>query len=110
MSLAAGAAWVRAWGRAGHFALATVAAALSRSTYTPQTREVALRQIYFSAWQVLVGFTLFSALLSTVLIQITINFARAYGLSSYARQLVFHVLVLELLPLGTALFVAIRSG
>src|SRR2546421_11097856 len=97
MSLAAGAAWVRAWGRAGHFALATVAAALSRSTYTPQTREVALRQIYFSAWQVLVGFTLFSALLSTVLIQITINFARAYGFFSFPPPLGVFLVVAQAL-------------
>lgn len=45
-----------------------------------------------------------------MVIQITINAARVYGLASYALELVFRVLILELLPLGTALLVAIRSG
>jgi phospholipid/cholesterol/gamma-HCH transport system permease protein len=36
--------------------------------------------------------------------------AAGYGLSQYALELVFRVLVLELLPLGTALLVALRSG
>lgn len=71
---------------------------------------MALRQVYYTVWQVLGGFTLFCALLSLVVIEITVNAARAYGLASYALELVFRVLVLELLPLGTALFVAIRSG
>lgn len=102
--------WTRAWGRAGHFALAVVAAALSRSTYTPETRAVALRQIYFTVWQVLFGFTLFAALLSWVITRITINAARGYGLAGFALELSFRVLILEVLPFGTALFVAIRSG
>lgn len=110
MTAADALAWFRAWARAGHFALAAAAAAFSRSTYTSETRAVALRQVYFTVWQVLVGFTLFCALLSLVVIEITVNAARAYGLANYALELVFRVLVLDLLPLGTALFVAIRSG
>ena len=103
-------AWFRAWGRAGRFALAAAAAALSRSTYTAEMRAVALRQIYFTAWQVLAGFTLFAAFLSLVTIQITVSAARSFGLADYALELVFRVLVLELLPFGTALLVALRSG
>ena len=102
--------WFTAWGRAGRFALDAAAAALSRETYSAQTREVAVRQIYFTAWQLLLGFTIFSALLSALIIEITVTAARAYGLSGYALQLVFRVLVLELLPFGTALLVALRSG
>jgi phospholipid/cholesterol/gamma-HCH transport system permease protein len=102
--------WFTAWGRAGRFALRAAAAALSPETYSPETRTVAVRQIYFTAWQLLLGFTLFSALLSLVVIQITVSAARTYGLADYALELVFRVLVLELLPFGTALIVALRSG
>ena len=102
--------WFEAWGHAARFALAAAAAALSRETYSAATRAVAVRQIYFTAWQLLPGFTVFSAVLSLLVIQITVNAARAYGLSDYALELVFRVLVLELLPFGTALIVALRSG
>lgn len=103
-------AWFLAWGRAARFALTLVAAALSRSTYTAETRAIALTQVYFTAWQVMVGFTLFSTVLSLVVIEITVNAAREFGLAAYALELVFRVLVLELLPFGTALMVALRSG
>ena len=110
MTLADTEAWLRAWARAGHFALLAAAAGFSRSTYTAQTRAVLLRQMYFTAWEVAVGYTLFASLLSLVVVEITINAARVYGLAPYALELVFRVLVLEILPFGTALFVAIRSG
>ena len=103
-------AWFRAWGRAGLFAFAAAAAALSLSAYTARTRAVAIKHVYFGAWQVLPGFTLFAALLSLVLIQITITLARGYGLAQFALELVFHAVVLELVPLITALYVALRSG
>ena len=103
-------AWFRAWGRAGLFAFAAAAAALSLSAYTARTRAVAMKHVYFGAWQVLPGFTLFAALLSLVLIQITITLARGYGLAQFALELVFHAVVLELVPLITALYVALRSG
>jgi len=100
----------RAWGRAGRLAFAAAAAALSLSAYTARTRAVAMRQVYFGAWQVLPGFTLFAALLSLVVIQITISLARGYGLAQFALELVFHAVVLELVPFLTALYVALRSG
>lgn len=110
MSAPATLAWFRAWGRAGLFAFAAAAAALSFSAYTPRTRALAMRQLYYGAWQVLPGFTLFAALLSLVVIQITISLARGYGLAQFALELVFRAVVLELVPLLTALYVALRSG
>lgn len=101
---------LRAWGRTARFTGVALVAALSPSTYSAATREVALKQIYFTAWQILPGFVLFSALFSLILIEITIVAAREYGLEQNALDLVFRALVLELLPLLTALFVALRSG
>ncbi len=101
---------LRSWGRLGRFAgLATVAAA-TPSTYDRATLAVALRQIYFTAWQVLPFYVLFAALFSFIIIEIVASSARQYGLSQYALELVLRVLVLELIPLLTALFVALRSG
>ena len=110
MTPRAAAAWFRAWGRAAQFAFAAGAAVLSPSTYTARMRSTALKQVYFTVWQVFVGYVLFSALFSAVTISITLQAARDYGLGIYALDLVFRVLVLEMLPLLTALFVALRSG
>lgn len=102
--------WLRAWGRALLFGFTAAAAALSLSAYTARTRAVAMRHVYFDAWHVLPGFTLFTALLSLVLIEITLDLARDYGLAQFALELVFRAIVLELVPLLTALYVALRSG
>lgn len=102
--------WFRSWWLAARFALTLLAAAASSASYTPETRAIALKQVYFTAWEVLVGFTLFTAVLSLVVIEITLNAARDFGLAQYALELVFRVLVLELLPFGTAVMVALRSG
>jgi phospholipid/cholesterol/gamma-HCH transport system permease protein len=103
-------AWVRAWGRAALFASAAAAAAMSLSAYTARTRALAMRQIYFNAWHVLPGFTLFMALLSWVVIRVTIGLARDYGLAQFALELVFRAVVFELIPLLAAFYVALRSG
>jgi phospholipid/cholesterol/gamma-HCH transport system permease protein len=100
----------RSWRRILRFAGHATVAVLSPSTYSPATRAVAVRQIYFTAWQILLGYTLFAALFSLVLIEIVAATARRYGLSQHALELILRVLVLELIPLLTALFVALRSG
>src|SRR5512141_1596788 len=101
---------VRSWRRILRFAGFATAALLSPSTYRPATRELAVRQIYYTAWQVLPGYLLFSSVLTLVIIEIVFSSARQYGLAQYSLELVLRVLVLELIPLLTALFVALRSG
>lgn len=102
--------WFVAWFRAARFAFSVVAAVLSPKLYTPRARAATTRQIYFTAWQVLPGFALFAAALGVVVVEITLSVARQFGLEQYALELIFRALVLELMPLLTALFVALRSG
>jgi len=54
--------------------------------------------------------TLISALMSWILIEIVVVAARRYGIERFSLELVMSVLVLEVVPLMTALFVALRSG
>jgi phospholipid/cholesterol/gamma-HCH transport system permease protein len=95
--------------RAG-FAAVAFATALTPSAYDPAARRVAANQIYFSAWQILPGFTLVCAALSWLLIRIVIRISNEFGLSAYALEVTVRVLVLELIPLFAALFVGLRSG
>ncbi len=85
-------------------------AAFSPSTYTAQVRAVAARQLCASAWRVLPGVAVVCALLSYVVIRIVAETARDFGLSAFALDIFVRVLVLELIPLFVALFVALRSG
>ena len=102
--------WFLAWFRAARFAFSVVAAVLSPKLYTLRARTATTRQIYFTAWQVLPGFALFATALGVVVVEITLSAARQFGLEQYALELIFRALVLELMPLLTALFVALRSG
>lgn len=102
--------WLRSWRAVFRFAGIAIVEALSPSIYNSATRSVVYKQIYFTAWQILPRFTLFSAIFSYVLIQIVVTTARNYGLAEYALEVTIRTLVLEMLPLMTALFVALRSG
>jgi hypothetical protein len=50
-----------------------------------------------------------SALVSLVLIRIVVVTSQSYGLSRFALEMVVRVLVLELIPLCAAAFVALRT-
>jgi phospholipid/cholesterol/gamma-HCH transport system permease protein len=84
--------------------------AFTPSTHNRAYRTATARRLYTSTWQVLPWFTSLAALLSLVLIRIVMVTALSYGLSQYALQMVVRVLVLELIPLSAAMFVALRSG
>ena len=98
------------WLRAVQFSAAAVVTAFSPSAYDRLARARVARQIHFSAWQALPGFTLACALLSFVLIRVVVGTAQQYGLPQYALELTVRLLVLELIPLFAALYVALRSG
>jgi len=108
----------RSWQRLLRFGGYATVAALSPSSYGPAARALAVRQIYLTAWKVLPAYLAFSALLSVVIIEILRNSeivrsaASALGRTHVdtALDLVLRVLVLELIPLSTAIFVALRSG
>jgi phospholipid/cholesterol/gamma-HCH transport system permease protein len=59
---------------------------------------------------VLVWFTLLSSIISLVIIHIVVVTSVSYGLSRYALEMVVRVLVLELIPLTAAMFVALRCA
>lgn len=98
------------WWHLLRFGAIVLVMALSPSTYNRANRATTSQYIYASTWQVLPWFTTLAALLSLVLIRIVVVTALSYGLSQYALQMVVRVLVLELIPLSAALFVALRSG
>jgi phospholipid/cholesterol/gamma-HCH transport system permease protein len=110
-------AWIAAcrrelasWWYLALFGATALVIALSPSAHNRANRVATARHIYISTWRVLPWFTIASTLVSLVLIRIVIVTALSYGLSQYALEMMVRVLVLELIPLTAALFVALRAG
>ncbi|MEQ6436472.1 ABC transporter permease [Comamonas sp. w2-DMI] len=97
-----------AWGRGIYLAAVMLVLVASPSSYGHGARTLMARQIYVQTAPVLAGFTALAALLCAVIARIVIVTAQSYGLSRYALDLVVRVMVIELIPLTAALFVAMR--
>lgn len=102
--------WFAGWWRIVHLGALLLVLALSPSSYTRANRDAMARHIVVGTAPLLLWFTLLSSLLSLVIIRIVVVTAASYGLSQYALQMVVRVLVLELIPLTAAIFVALRIG
>ncbi|MGH6610811.1 MAG: MlaE family ABC transporter permease, partial [Burkholderiaceae bacterium] len=79
-------------------------------SYDRGTRFVLSREVYQATAPNLLWFTVLSSLVSLVIIRIVVVTALSYGLSRYALDAVVRVLVLELIPLTAAMFVALRCA
>ena len=100
--------WLTEWWQLVNLGAVIMVLMLSPSSYSRQSRALMARHIYLSTAPILLGFSLLCALVTVVLTRIVVVTALSYGLSQYALQVVIRVLVLELIPLTAALFVALR--
>lgn len=100
--------WLRGWWRIVYLGARVLAFALSPSGYTGAYRRALLSRIYLGTAPLILWFTVLSSVISLVIIRIVVVTAQSYGLSQYALQMVVRVLVLELIPLTAAIFVALR--
>ena len=90
------------------FGMLLLSLAFSPATYGRDYRRAIANQIVLGTAANLLWFSVLSALASLILIRIVVVTAVSYGLSKYALEMVVRVLVLELIPLTAALFVALR--
>jgi phospholipid/cholesterol/gamma-HCH transport system permease protein len=102
------AAWFSAWRVLLIGAQIAVLACLPSSYRKGAPRQAVWRNLYLATAPLLTGFLVLSALVSLVLIRIVVATAYSYGLSQYALEVLVRTLVLELIPLCAALFVALR--
>ena len=100
--------WFIEWWQLIHLGAVILVLTLSPSSYRRENRLVLGRHVYMSTAPILLGFSLLCALVTVVITRIVMVTALSYGLSQYALQVVIRVLVLELIPLSAALFVALR--
>lgn len=83
---------------------------LEPATWNRATFNVVIKQVYFTAVQILPVFLAYVLVISWLIITIILSTARDFGLTEFASEMAIRVLVLELLPFLTALFIALRSG
>ena len=101
--------WSLSWWQVLHAGALVLVLALSPSTWAPSVRAALARHVWLGTAPLLPWFALLSALVSVVIIRIVVVTALSYGLTQYALEMVVRVLVLELIPLTAALFVALRA-
>lgn len=101
--------WLTSWWRLLQFAALILARGVAPSTYRRDNRGALASHLVLGTAPNLLWFCVLTALISLVIIRIVVVTALSYGLSGYALEMVVRVLVLELIPLTAALFVALRS-
>lgn len=100
--------WLLGWWRVAQFAAQMLVLMLSPSSYRRSQLPALYHQLHAASVPLLPGFVAMSAVLSLVIIRIVVATAQSYGLSQYALDVLVRTLVLELLPLLVALYVALR--
>ena len=100
--------WLAAWARILLFGAAMLVRALSPASYSARARGNLARHVVLDTAPILGWFTVLVALFTLILTRIVVVTAQSYGLSQYALEMVIRVLVIELIPLTAALFVALR--
>ena len=101
--------WWTRWWHILHLGALLCTLLLTPSVWRVRAVRAAIGQrVWQSASSLWLGFALMSALLGLVIARIVLVTASSYGLSELALEMVVRVLVLELLPLGATLFVALR--
>ncbi|HSW08654.1 MlaE family ABC transporter permease [Aquabacterium sp.] len=96
------------WWRMLHFGAEMLTLAGRHSSYRGDQWPLLARQIVQATLPNLWWFILLAALASLVITRIVVVTALSYGLSRYALEMVIRVLVLELIPLAAAFFIAIH--
>jgi phospholipid/cholesterol/gamma-HCH transport system permease protein len=100
--------WLAGWWRILFFGASLLVLAGSPSSYRGDSRKALLHHIYVDTAPILWWFSVLCALLTLIITRIVVVTALSYGLTQYALEMVIRVLVLELIPLTAALFVALR--
>lgn len=92
------------------FLISVLSTVSRRETWNRATLDTIVKQIYFTAVQILHVYLIYVLGISWVIITITLTTARNVGLFDTATEMIMRVLILELLPFLTALLIALRSG
>lgn len=100
--------WLLGWWQLLLFGAQLMVLALWPSSWRPEQRRLMLREVYTATTPLLLAFSIGTAVVAQIIIRIVLATALSYGLSQYALDVLVRTLVLELIPLSAALYVAVR--
>lgn len=100
--------WALGWWQILLFAAHVAVLMFAPTSWRRAQRQRIVRRVYLATRPLLPSFTVLSALIAVVIIRIVLATSQSYGLSRYALEVLVRTLVLELIPLSAALFVAVR--
>jgi len=100
--------WLLGWWQLLLFGAQLMTLAFSPSSWRPEQRRLMLREVYTATTPLLLAFSIGTAVVAQIIIRIVLATALSYGLSQYALDVLVRTLVLELIPLSAALYVAVR--
>ena len=100
--------WLRGAGRAVFFSALVFVLLLSPSSYSRPYRPHLATHLYQGTAPIIGWYLLISAVVCVVLTGIVHATALSHGLSQYTLELLIRLLVLELMPVSAAIYVALR--
>ena len=92
------------------FTLTIFKAILTPSNYTIASVQVLVRQVYFTAIQILPFYLLLAIIVGSTVVGVIMTIAISFGFQDKIGSIIVNVLVNELAPFITVLLLALRSG
>ena len=92
------------------FAAACIILMFSPKSYSPASKMVLIKQIYFTTVQIVPLFSVMAVLFGSIIIGVVISLATLYGLQSNIGSILITFVVDEFSPFFTALLISLRSG
>lgn len=93
-----------------YFAYQCLYKLFNKKSYNSATQDILIKQIYFTAVQVLPLLFLLGIVFGTIIVALIVHFAMDYGLKDHIGTFVIRIILNEVAPLATVLLVALRSG
>lgn len=93
-----------------YFAYQCLHKLVQKRSYNSAMREILVKQIYFTAIQVLPLILFIGIILGTILIPTIVHFSLEYALKDHIGTFIIHIILNELAPLSLVLLIALRSG
>lgn len=83
---------------------------LKRRSYNSATRDILIKQIYFTAVESFLILSFIGLIFGVIIIALIVHLAFDYGLKDHIGSLIITLVLNEFAPLMTVLFLALRSG
>lgn len=92
------------------FAYKCVIKSFNKNSYNSATKEILIKQIYFTSVQILPLLFFIGVVFGVIIIALVVNMSLEYGLKDHIGTLLVHIIINEFAPLITVILVSLRSG